>query len=66
MDDETSRKWVAAGLVARRRELVRDREMARRRRGIDEKTRERAVRALDAIIAEIDTQVRDLSFAEEL
>lgn len=56
-------KWIAAGLREDRRRLVKRRNDLLRR-PIPADVRARGAEAIDAIIGEIDVQIRGLSFEE--
>lgn len=62
MDELQGRRWLAAGFRATRKMMATSRHSLVLRRGIDEETRRRGLACYDAIIAEIDTQIRDLRF----
>lgn len=57
--------WLIAGLRARRKALRRERGKLALKAGVPADVRARGVEALDAIIAEIDTQMRGLEFGWE-
>jgi hypothetical protein len=62
MDEAAGRRWLAAGFRANRKSMLRARCALVLRPGVDDETKRRGVACYDAIIAEMDTQIRDLQF----
>jgi hypothetical protein len=65
LDRKAKAAWLIAGFRAHRAQLSRARSKLSMRKGVSPDVRDRGDEAYAAIIAEIDTQIRDLDFGWE-